>query len=169
MGFQAPALLAAVRSRGNGRLSVVQILALSRIKPGVAASLVAQPQTWQALPGWHKVIPAKPAGDCSNATCWKVDAGFPFLDLDATWKIATQPWRALALAGACQGAEMGLDLLPSGAATAVVLSLYPRVEKAGYVPRKSIDSEPLLEHGLSLGLAVVDTISLVRALDASAR
>jgi hypothetical protein len=168
-GLQAPALLAAIRSRGNGRLAVVQILALSRLAAGAAASLVAQPQTWQALPGWHKVIPGKPAGDCSNATCWKVDASFPFLDLDATWKIAMQPWRAVALAGACQGAEMGLDLVPSGAVTAVVLSLFPRLEKAGYVPRKSIESEPLLEHGLSLGLAVVDAMSLVRALDANAR
>ena len=168
-GFQAPALLAAVRSRGDGRLSVVQILALSRLAAGAAAGLVAQPQTWQALPGWHKVIPAKPAGDCSSATCWKVDASFPFLDLDATWKIAMQPWRAVALAGACQGAEMGLDLVPSGTVTAVVLSLFPRLEKAGYVPRKSIESEPLLEHGLSLGLAVVDAMSLVRVLDANAR
>lgn len=64
---------------------------------------------------------------------------------------------------------MSLDLLPSGTGTAAVLSLYPRLEKAGYVPRKSIASEPLLEHGLSLGLAVVDVVSLVRALDASAK
>ena len=59
---------------------------------------------------------------------------------------------------------MGLDLFPSGAVTAAVLSLYPRLDKAGYVPRKSIESEPLLEHGLALGVALVDAISLVRAL-----
>lgn len=80
-----------------------------------------------------------------------------------------QPWRGVSVAGACQGAAMGLDLLPTGAVTAVVLSLYPRLEKAGYVPRKSIESESLLEHGLSLGLAVVDAIALVRALDANVR
>ena len=168
-GLQAPALLVAVRSRSNGRLALVQVLSLSRLAPGAAVGLVAQPQTWQALPGWRKVGPAKPTGDCSGATCWKVDTGFPFLDLDATWKIGTQPWRALSVAGDCRGAAMGLDLLPSGAGTAAVLSLYPRLEKAGYVPRKSIESEPLLEHGLSLGLAVVDAITLVRALDANAR
>jgi len=50
-----------------------------------------------------------------------------------------------------------------------VLSLYPRLDKAGYVPRKSIESEPLLEHGLSLGVALVDAITLVRALDANVR
>ena len=168
-GFQAPALLAAVRSRSHGRLALVQVLALSRLGAGAAAGLVAQPQTWQALPGWRNVTPAKPAGDCSSATCWKVDASFPFLDLDATWRIVMQPWRGVSVAGACQGAAMGLDLLPTGAVTAVVLSLYPRLEKAGYVPRKSIESESLLEHGLSLGLAVVDAIALVRALDANVR
>ena len=64
---------------------------------------------------------------------------------------------------------MGLDLFPSGAVTATVLSLYPRLDKAGYVPRKSIESEPLLEHGLALGVALVDAITLVRALDANVR
>jgi hypothetical protein len=168
-GLQAPALLAAVRSRGNGRLALVQVLALSRLPAGAAAGLVAQPQTWQALPGWRKVSLAKPAGDCSSATCWELDTSFPFLDLDATWKIGAQPWRALSVAGACRGAAMGLDLFPSGAVTATVLSLYPRLDKAGYVPRKSIESEPLLEHGLALGVALVDAITLVRALDANVR
>ncbi len=168
-GLQAPALLAAVRSQGNGRLALVQVLALSRLPAGAAAGLVAQPQIWQVLPGWHKLSPAKPAGDCSSATCWKLDASFPFLDLDATWKIRMQPWRALSVAGACQGAAMGLDLFPNGAVTAAVLSLYPRLDKAGYVPRKSIESEPLLEHGLALGVALVDAITLVRALDANVR
>ena len=167
--FQAPALIAAVRSRENGRLAQVQVLALSPLPSSAASSLLAQPQTWQALPGWREVSPAKAVGNCGGAICWEVDSSVPFLDLDATWKIGMQPWRALSVAGACQGAAMGLDLLPSGVGTAAVLSLYPRLEKAGYVPRKSIVSEPLLEHGLSLGLAVVDAVSLVRALDASAR
>ena len=168
-GFQVPALLAAVRSRENGRLALVQVLASSRLAAGVAAVLVAQPQTWQALPGWRKLSLAKPVGECSSVACWKLDTSFPFLDLDATWKIGTQPWRALSVAGACQGAAMGLDLFPIGTVTATVLSLYPRLDKAGYVPRKSIESEPLLEHGLSLGVALVDAITLVRALDANVR
>ena len=168
-GFQAPALLAAVRSQANGRLAVVQALVVTKLAAGVASGLVAQPLTWQALPGWRKVSPAKAPGDCTSATCWKVETSFPFLDLDATWRIATQPWRALAVAGACQGAAMGLDLLPAGKATAAVLSLYPRLEKAGYVPRRSIEAEPLLEHGLSLGVALIDAITLARALDANAR
>lgn len=167
--LRAPALLAAVRSRDNGRLAVVQVLAITKLGASAAAGLVAQPQTWQALAGWRKVSPAKEPGDCSSATCWKVETSLPFLDLDATWKIAAPQWRALSVAGACQGAEMALDLLAGGAVTAAVFSLYPRLDKAGYVPRKSIASEPLLEHGLSLGMALIDTITLVRALDANAR
>jgi hypothetical protein len=167
--FQAPALLAAVRSRANGRLALVQVLAMSRLASGAASSLLAQPQTWQALPGLRQVSAANAVGNCDSAICWNVDSSVPFLDLDATWKVGMQPWRAQSVTGACQGGVMGLDLLPSGAGTAAVLSLHPRLEKAGYVPRKSIASEPLLEHGLSLGLAVVDMVSLVHALDAGAR
>jgi hypothetical protein len=167
-GVAAPALVAAVRSQGNGRLALVQVLAVSRLAVGAAADLARQPQFWQALPGWRQVSAAQIPGDCSRTPCWKVEGGFPFLDLGATWKIAPRPFRAVALTGDCQGAVMGLDLLPAAGATATVLSLYPRLEKAGYVPRKSIASEPLLEHGLALGMALVDAINLVHALDANA-
>jgi hypothetical protein len=167
--LHAPALLASVRSRENGRLALVQVLTLSRLTPGAAANLLVQPQTWQALPGWRRVGATKAPAECSSSTCWKVDSSFPFLNLDATWKVATQPWRALAVAGDCRGATMAVDLVPSDPATSVVLSLYPRLEKAGYVSRKSIESEPLLEHGQSLALAIVDALSLVRAMDANAR
>jgi hypothetical protein len=167
--FHASALLATVRSRENGRLALVQVLALSRLAPGSAASLLSQPQTWQALPGWRKVSVAKDPADCGSTTCWKVDSSFPFLDLDATWKVATQPWRALSMSGECRGAAMGLDLVPSGPGTVVVLSLYPRLEKVGYVSRKPIESQPLLEHGQSLALGIVDAISLARMMDANAR
>jgi hypothetical protein len=42
--------------------------------------------------------------------------------------------------------------------------MHPRIDRTGYVPRKFIATEPLLEHGLALGLAYVDAISLLRAL-----
>jgi len=166
--FDAPTLVAAVRSRENGRLALIQVLAFSRLAPDAAAVLFAQPQSWQALPGWRKLIVTKDSPACGAATCWQVDGSFPFLDFDATWKVVTRPWRAFSVKGDCQGAAMALDLIPSGRGTAAILSLYPRLEKVGYVPRKSIESEPLLEHGLSLGLAMVDAISLARAMDANA-
>ena len=73
------------------------------------------------------------------------------------------PWRAPVKE------QHGSGFFPSGAVTAAVLSLYPRLDKAGYVPRKSIESEPLLEHGLALGVALVDAVTLMRALDANVR
>jgi hypothetical protein len=165
-GSQPPALVAAIRSRADGRLHMVQVLALSRLAPEKVTSLVAQAQTWQSLPGWHEVASAKPDDECRGPVCWKVDASLPLLDLDATWKVTSAPWRAQAVAGDCQGAVMGLDVFPGkSAASAVVLSIYPRLEKVGYVARKSIESEPLLEHGLALGLGLIDALGLVRALD----
>ena len=45
-----------------------------------------------------------------------------------------------------------------------VLSLYPRLETSGYVPRKFIAAEPLLEHGMSLAVGYADAMSMARAL-----
>jgi len=169
VGIKPPALVATVRSRDDGRLGLVQVLALSRLAPEAASALVSQAQTWQALPGWSKVTAVKPDRGCKGL-CWDVDASLPLLDLDALWQVALSPWRALAVSGDCRGAVMGVDILAAQtAASAVVLSLYPRFEKLGYVARKSIESEPLLEHGLALGLGLVDALGLVRALDGSAR
>jgi hypothetical protein len=168
-GPKPPALLAAVRSRADGRLSVVQVLALSRLAPEAVSTLVSQTPIWQSLPGWHKVTPLKPE-KCNGPTCWEVDGSLPLFDLDATWKVQIAPWRAIAVDGDGKGALMGLDIFPGKTAgSAVVLSVYPRLEKVGYVPRKSIESEPLLEHGLALGVGLIDALSLVRALDSQAR
>ena len=46
-----------------------------------------------------------------------------------------------------------------------VFSLHPRIETTGYLPRKLIEAEPLLEHGLAVGLAYVDAMALLRALE----
>jgi hypothetical protein len=40
------------------------------------------------------------------------------------------------------------------------------VEKLGYVPRKFIAAEPLLEHGLALALAYVNAQSARAAIEA---
>jgi hypothetical protein len=64
---------------------------------------------------------------------------------------------------------MGWDLLPAGSGAAAgpvaVFSTHPRVDRTGYLPRRLIEAEPLLEHGLSLGLAYVNAISLLHAID----
>ena len=50
-------------------------------------------------------------------------------------------------------------MLPAGQTrSVVVLSLYPRLEQTGMIPRRLIAAEPLLEHGLALSLAFVDAL-----------
>ena len=44
------------------------------------------------------------------------------------------------------------------------LPMEPRLEASGYVPRKFIAAEPLLEHGMSLALGYADAMSMARAL-----
>jgi hypothetical protein len=52
----------------------------------------------------------------------------------------------------------------AGNRSVAVLSLYPRLETSGYVPRKFIAAEPLLEHGMSLAVGYADAMSMARAL-----
>ena len=61
---------------------------------------------------------------------------------------------------------MGWDVRagPTATTSVAVMSLHPRLDSTGYVPRKLIEAEPLLEHGLALGLAYVDAVSLAAAL-----
>ena len=91
----------------------------------------------------------------------------PFVDFDALWLVATgPPFRAVAIGGDGRGAVLGWDVLetPARAGAMAVFSLHPRLEKAGYIPRKFIEAEPLLEQGLSLALAYVDAVAMIHAL-----
>ena len=65
-----------------------------------------------------------------------------------------------------KGALMALDILPGKLPNRaiVVLSQHPRIDKAGYVARKLIAAEPLLEHGFTLALTLVDAVALGSAL-----
>ena len=92
----------------------------------------------------------------------------PFVDFDARWRLSPQPVpRAQAIGGDARGALFGWDVVetapPRLPATAIVLSMYPRVEALGYVPRKFVAAEPLLEQSLSLALAYVDALSVAAA------
>ena len=71
--------------------------------------------------------------------------------------------------GATRGAMFAWDVAPAHAGggahrSVAVLSLYPRLETLGYVPRKFIAAEPLLEHGMSLAVGYADAMSMARAL-----
>jgi hypothetical protein len=161
------AALAVVHNRPDGRLRMVEVGLTSTLPPAALQAGLGDPGRWEALPGWAEVEAgaATPAG----LVPWTVDANMPFVDFDARWLVRpTAPFRASIQGGDWRGAVMGWDVVASGGGAAAVLSLHPRVETTGYLPRKLIAAEPLLEQGLALGLAYVDAVSLLRALERGA-
>jgi hypothetical protein len=168
---RARTLLAAVRSRPDGRLAGVEVAvrASPRARQRVSSSLA--PERFHALPGWKKIKVVNAAPDtCQDpgASCWAVETNLPLFSLGGTWKIRTHPWRARMVAGDRKGALLGLDVVSAkgsrSSEAAIVLSEQPRPDRAGFLPRRLVAAEPYLEHGLALALAVVDAASLVPAL-----
>jgi hypothetical protein len=147
---------AAVRARPDGRLDRVEVAV--PLTPAAAARVEAQlanPQRWRALPGWRRIT-VSASGDGPALRLWEVDSSLPFVDFDATWEVRPgPPFRAAAVRGDWVGAVMGWDLVPAVA----VYSLHPRLDRSGYLPRKMIEAEPLLEGGLALGLAYIDAVA----------
>jgi hypothetical protein len=160
-------VVAAVRSRPDGRLLEVD---LGVHAPGPAGKLIARSldvRRYGNLPGWKKMVPVA-ATTCKGqgTRCWQVESNLPMFSLDGTLAIAEHPWRARMVEGDCAGAVLGMDVVQArGAAQSIlVLSQHPRLDQAGYVPRKLIAAEPLLEQGLALALTMVEAIGLAPAL-----
>jgi len=167
---QRPSVFAAVRRRPDGRLSRVEVALSVAAAPEEASGKSLYPASFREIPGWKKITPICGYPDeCEDAkaTCWAVEANLPFFSIGGTWKIWPEPWRARMVAGDCLGAVLGLDFLPapSKGRTTVVMSQHQRIEQAGFLPRKLIEAEPFLEHGLTLALTVVEALSLVPALE----
>lgn len=161
---------AAVRSRSDGRLGRVEVGIPLRVDTEVAVRSVAEPARWRALPGWKQVtVLREPRADTSaTPERWEVDSQFPFVNFDAVWETHAQDQglRGRTIAGDTRGAVLAWDALPrQPSGVTLVFSMHPRLEKTGYLPRKFIEAEPLMEQGLSLGLAYVDAVSLVRTID----
>jgi len=163
-------VLAAVRSRADGRLARVEVAVHVSAPTDQVTRRTMQPKPFVHMPGWKKITPVNGNPDeCKDtaALCWKVDTNLPVFSLDGIWKIRPRPWRARMVAGDSKGAVMGIDVLPaqpSGRST-LVLSQHPRLDMAGYVARKLIAAEPFLEHGLALALTLVEAVSLGPALE----
>jgi len=156
--------VAAVHARANGRLERIEVATTARFTAESVRRALGEAPRWQALPGWHAV---KPLPSTPPAMTWEVDSRFPFVDFDAVWFLQPgPPLRGQVVSGDARGARLGWDVIdgPAPSTAIAVLSLHPRLETSGYIPRKFIQAEPLLEHGLSLGVAYVDALSLVRSL-----
>jgi hypothetical protein len=168
------AALGLVKRAPSGRLAMVSIAVPTRRAAASVAAALGAPESWRAFPGWKHVdrVPAAPDAGGGSVDV-DVRDNFPFVDFDARWRLwPGPPPRAQATSGSGRGAVFGWDVVDSApprlAATAAVLSLYPRLEALGYVPRKFIAAEPLLEHGLALALAYADAMAARDALDATA-
>jgi hypothetical protein len=167
---QGVRVLAAVRSRADGRLARVEVATHVTAPPDLVARRTLRPKSFGALPGWKRVTPVSDQPDeCKDvaALCWSVDANLPVFSLDGTWKIWQRPWRARMVSGDSKGAVMGIDIVPAKppGRAALVLSQHPRLDMAGYVARKMIAAEPFLEHGLALALTLVEVVALAPALE----
>jgi hypothetical protein len=161
-------VVAAVRRAGTGRLGGVTVAVPFSFAAAGLLALLAAPESWHAFPGWKKVKAL--AGDRIQ-----VQDNLPFVDFETIWQLRRDRaagFSAVTTSGAIQGAQLAWDVWPrvspvagNAARSLAVLSLYPRVETAGYIPRKFIAAEPLLEHGIALALAYVDAMSMAAELD----
>jgi hypothetical protein len=162
--------LGLVLSRTDGRLDRILVAATARHPPDRIASALGIMENWRALPGWRRITKAEMA-DGSRTLAWQVDSNLTAVDFDAIWEVTPGPPFRARSSGDWEGAALGWDLFPgarprdAAAASTALFSIHPRLDKAGYVPRKFIEAEPLLEHGLALGVAYVDALSLLRALE----
>jgi hypothetical protein len=155
----AGALVAAVHSRADGRLDHVELAVVVKAPVAAVQGALLDPGRWRRLSGWSDLTVRAPA----PSPRWEVDSGIPFVDFDAVWAVTPgPPLRLAAVDGDWVGGGMGWDLVPAGAnGTAAVYSLHPRLDRSGYMPRRTIDAEPLLEGGLTLGLAYVNALTLL--------
>jgi hypothetical protein len=164
--FRARGAVAALRRARDGHLAAVSVAVPIALDADPLAARLTAPESWRAFPGWHRAEPL--AGDRIA-----IDDNLPLVDFDAVWQLARDRARgftATVADGATRGAMFAWDVAPArtghgaGNRSVAVLSLYPRLETSGYVPRKFIAAEPLLEHGMSLALGYADAMSMARAL-----
>jgi hypothetical protein len=146
--------LAFVARAASERLAGVSVAGRVAASPELLGAALRDPERWAAFPGWRKIQVSPPMVAKAPPTA-AVEDSIPFVDLDATWEGQPGPQpRWIATAGAARGARLGWDVVPlEGAPSIVVLRLYPRLEQTGGIPRRFIESEPLLEHGLALAMA----------------
>jgi hypothetical protein len=150
---------AIVASRPDGRLAGVSVGVPAREGRAALGARLADPRGWTAFPGWVVVRPMPPKNGGPPTVV--VEDSIPFVELDATWTALPGRARAwIAIAGAPQGAWFGWQLAErDDAAPVVVLTAQPRLDRTGSIPRRFIEAEPMLEHGLALALTFVDALS----------
>jgi hypothetical protein len=155
--------VALVRRGATGRLAFVSVGAvLDDPAPGVVERRLSAPESWLPFPGWKSVRrhPADP-------TLFDVADNIALVDLDATWRWS-EGASARAVAGSITGAALRWDFWPlpptRTARVLATLSTYPRLDAAGFIERRMVAAEPLLEHALALAMAYADLAAAVDAV-----
>jgi hypothetical protein len=144
--------------------------------PTQVAGRVNVPESWVVFPGWKSVrrLPSGSPPPPASVLKIAVEDNVAFVDLDATWDVTYAPSaRATVIAGATKGAVLGWQVFPAsaspatqaGAAAITVLSEHPRLDQSGYVARKMIEAEPLMEHALALALTYADLAAVADRFD----
>jgi len=166
--------IAIVRRAPSGRLAWVSTAVPLAGAPAVLAPRLAAPETWRAFPGWKSVTRLPPGGGSPAPPPGQIDFevtdDIAFVDLDAVWRVpAGLPGRARALEGTVAGAVLAWQALPGATAdaTTAVLSLYPRLDLAGFIEKRMVAAEPLLEHAFALALSYADAVAVAAALDSA--
>jgi hypothetical protein len=155
--------VAVVNLAPTGRLASVAVGLITRETPQALAARLGDPRSWHAFPGWRRVRPMPPTETAPARI--EVEDGIPFVDFDATWRAEPPPrsnwW--LAIDGAARGAWFGWQVFALEPASEAVLTMSPRLEATGSIPRKFIEAEPLLEAGMGMALTFVDAVSATRS------
>jgi len=121
---------------------------------------IASVPVLRSFTGWSEITAAR--SNASEAEI-EVEDHIPFVDFSARWRLSFGTnLEARALRGAVKGAEWSWSATSSVPST-VVFSSYPRLERSGWAPRRFIEAEPLLEHGLALALGYVNMMAVEQA------
>jgi hypothetical protein len=162
-------VVATVRRAPSGRLAWISAAVSMRGAPAEVEPRLAAPETWRSFPGWKSVTRSKPdPGAPAGQIDFEVTDDVAFVDLDAIWRVpAGQPARAKAVEGAIAGAVLRWQAFPGATATTTtaILSQHPRLDVAGFIEKRMIATEPLLEHAFALALTYADVVAVAATLD----
>ena len=179
--LRALGTVAVIRRGAGGRLAWASAAVAVPVPPAEASARLAAPESWSVFPGWGAVtrVTATPRPGLASAPTStsapihiKVDDNVALVDLDAIWSVsAARPTRAVVVEGDTRGAVLGWDVHPGDhpRSALAILSMHPRLDTAGFVERRLVAAEPLLEHALALALTYVDAAAMAAALGAPKR
>ena len=182
-GLRSEGVVALVRRAPNGRLGWASVAVEVLGSPTAVASRLALPEAWVVFPAWKSVkrraqpraavsvaatddanrTRAAPAPAPAPAILVDVEDNAALVSLDAVWSVETTlPVHATAVAGDTRGAVLAWQTAPGDrpGSSIAVLSIHPRLDVAGFIERRLIAAEPLLEHACALALAYVDAAAV---------